>query len=505
MYSWKEGQSQMDDIAKAVTPFHQAHVISCVEELVNFVRIPNNVFDPAQIQANAQALRRMMERRDIQVELWQTASGRPLVFGELPSPGATHTVLVYGHYDGVPVEPDQWHSSPYDPVLRTSLPTGEHADWRRIPFPDDGIYSGSWRLFGRSVADSKNAIVAMLSALDCLRDQGLTPGVHLKFLFDGEEEVESPGLPACLEAHATRLRTDFVISASGETHQSGLPTVELGVRGMLQFDLEVYTTTVDMHSGHFGNFAPNAVFQLAELLSSLKGASGRVQVSGFYDGVVPLSDSEVDAIQAIPHIEDNIQRQFGIATPEVSGRTLQELINLPTLNVRGMSGGYVGESARNLIPSQATAEFDVRLVKGMDPSKTLRQIEAHITEQGWFVLDREPSHDERIMSRKIVKLTRKAAFPATRTPLDSPVAAMVVRAVKRAVGDNIVVMPTEGGSLPLYLFEQMGMPMIGLPTSNFDCNQHTHDENLSLDHFFRAIEIFTSLFMGCESGEYTRG
>lgn len=480
---------------KRIRGWRQQNAGRIVEELIDLVRLPNNVYVVENLQRNARALQGALQRRSVRTELWPTASGRPVIFGKRLTPGATTTVLLYAHYDGVPVEADRWHSMPYEPVLRTHLPVGAGADWSTLPLPADGRYDENWRLFGRSVADSKNGIVAMLAALDAIDATGLTPGVNLKFLLDGEEELESPCLATCLEAHRDRLTADIMLNASGERHQSGGPTVEFGLRGILMFDVTVYTTTVAMHSGHFGNFAPSAVFRLAHLLASMKGPDGRVVVEGFYDQAVPLSESEREAVRRIPPVEQGVREQFGIARPEWEGKPLAELITLPTLNVRGLTSGFVGEEARNIVPHTAQADFDVRLVKGMDPDRTLACIIRHIEQQGFTVTDREPTRELLLAHDRIVRVRKRAGFPATRTPLDSAAAQQVVRAVARAVAEEPVIMPTEGGSLPMYLFEQMGMVFVGLPTSNYDCNQHTDDENLVLKYLFQGVDLFASLFL----------
>lgn len=479
---------------ESIRRYRQEHAGRIVHELVALVRVPNNVYLVEQVQRNSRVVKALLEQRGIRAELWPTATGKPLVYGELLSPGATETVLVYGHYDGVPAERERWHSDPYEPVLRTHMPVGAEAVWSSFAVPAVGPFDDNWRLFGRSVADSKNAIVAMLAALDALRAAGMQPGVNLKFLFDGEEELESPCLPATLERYQDRLKADVMISASGERHQSGRPTVEFGIRGILMFDLTVYTASVAMHSGHFGHFAPSAVFQLSHLLASMKGRDGRVLIEGFCDEVEPLSASEQQAIRQIPSVEERVRRQFGIARAEVEGKRLQELINLPTLNVRGVRSGFVGEEARNIIPNVALADCDVRLVRAMDPDRTLACVAAHIELQGWTVLAHEPSREELLAHGPVVRLRKRSGFPAARTPLDSPIAGRLVAALERAAQEPLVVMPSEGGSLPMCLFEQIGLPFVGLPTSNFDCNQHTDDENLQLKYLFEAVDLFASLF-----------
>ncbi|MBW8350836.1 M20/M25/M40 family metallo-hydrolase [Bacillus sp. IITD106] len=460
-----------------------------IKELIEFTSIPNNVYDPYQITNNANFLKSFMEGKGVKTELLETPTNRPLVFGELNTPGAEQTILIYSHFDGVPVEEDEWYSPPYRPVLRKSL-DGDSVNLDEIPSHELQDY----RIIGRSIADSKNQIIASLAAIDILCQESIFPKVNIKFLFDSEEEVESPSLKELLSLHKDKMKADLVISASGETHQSGLPTIELGFRGILQFNINVYTGAVDLHSGHFGNFLPNAAFQLSSLISSMKDKTGRVSISGFYDYVIPMTEIEKKIISKIPKVEKDISGKFGIQKPEMYGLSLQELINLPTLNVRGISGGYVGENGRNIIPSLSTAEFDVRLVKGMDPDKTLDLIKAHIFDQGWTLMEENPTLEDLQDFGKIAVVEQKARFPATKTSYDSKEAQYVINAVRKVFGNEIVIMPTEGGSLPLYIFENFNIPVIGLPTSNFDCNQHTHNENLRVDFFKRAVETFLSLY-----------
>lgn len=487
-------KAQHFDIARKYVATHRENIVN---ELVEFVSIPNEVSSVEQIRNNANHLKQLMEKRGIRTEFIPTPGGRPLVFGTLDSPGAKQTLLLYSHYDGVPAGEPEWHSAPYSPTLRIGAPTqlGKAGNWHPVSLNSQTIQSNSARLYGRSVADSKNAIISILTAIDAIKASGNTPGINFKFLFDGEEEMESPGLLEYLQKDPSKFQADLMISASGETHQSGLPTLAFGERGILILSIKTFTSVSAMHSGHFGNFAPNAALQLTQLLSSVKDRNGRVTIKGFYDEVTPLTAFEKAAISKIPRIEDDIKRTYGISRQEYPKLGLQSLINLPTFNVRGLKAGFVGSEARNIIPASAEAEVDVRLVKNMDPEKTLKAIKAHFRSQNWTILDHAPSRDELASLERIVTIEVKASFPAAKTPLDSPVAAKLIGNVKRAVGDSIVIEPTDGGSLPLYLFEKAGIPVVASPVSNSDCNQHTSDENLCLKHFFRGIEIFTSVML----------
>ena len=206
-----------------VRAYRQAHAAEIVNELVSFLRLPNDATNVADIVRNAEALKKMMERRGIRTEILPTDGGRPVVFGELRAAGAETTILFYCHYDGQAVDPNHWHSQPYEPVLRAGYPQGPGADWSTVPFPADGRFQDDWRLFARSVADDKSPIVGLLAALDALRAQGLKPRVNLKFFFEGEEEQGSPHLARFIAQHKQKLAADLLIIADGPVHQSGRP------------------------------------------------------------------------------------------------------------------------------------------------------------------------------------------------------------------------------------------------------------------------------------------
>lgn len=480
------------EVRARIRAYRQAHAAEIINELVELVRLPNGATQVEDIRRNAEKLKAMMERRGIRTQILPTAGGRPVVYGELPAAKARTTLLFYGHYDGQAVDPSHWHSPPFAPVLRP----GYGDAWRTIPFPGPGEnYEDDWRLFGRSVADDKSPIVALLAALDALRAQGWEPGVNLKFLFEGEEEQGSPHLAELIRREKERLAAALVIVADGPVHQSGRPTIFFGTRGIMTLDLTAYGPTENLHSGHYGNWAPNPAMRLAQLLATMKDSTGRVRIAGFYHDVAPLSAQEKQALAAIPRVEEELQEKFGIGEPEGGGKSLAELIALPSLNVRGLRSGWVGEQARTIVPRTATAALDVRLVKGTDQGRMYKKILAHIRKQGWYVVEREPTPAERQAQGRIIRVEKRDGYNAVRTPMELPLAAQVAGAVERATAETVVKLPTLGGSGPLYLFAELGIPSIGLPIVNFDNNQHGPDENLRLGHFFAGIDIFASVLL----------
>ncbi|MGB2590833.1 MAG: M20/M25/M40 family metallo-hydrolase [Candidatus Acidiferrum sp.] len=470
-----------------------------VRELAEFLSIPNVASDTPNIQKNAEHLVEMLEARGIETHLLPIEGRGPVVFGKLISPEATHTVIFYAHYDGQPVDPAAWtDGAPFQPVLRTN---SIEAGGQRIPFPENGasqpnLYKDDWRIYARSASDDKSPIVALLAALDALRAKGIPLKVNLKVIFEGEEEAGSPNLAHVLELHKNLLGADLLITADGPVHQSGRPLVFFGNRGDIGLDITVYGPVRALHSGHYGNWAPNPAMELSRLLASMKDANGRVLIDGYYDDVVPLTDLEKKALAEMPVNDAELEQELGIAKPEGGGKKLVELLQEPSLNIRGLQSAYVGAHAQNVVPDKAEASLEARLVKGEDPRKKTEQIVAFIKKQGYYVIDREPTMEERRTHALIAKVIDEGGYRASRTAMDLPVSKALVKVVQDATGGDTVIAPTLGGSVPMYIFEDLGLPWIGVPIVNYDDHQHSSDENLRLGHFWRGIEIYAAILAG---------
>ena len=260
-----------------------AHREAILAEYLPLLAIPNGASNIEDIRRNADHIVAMMERRGLSPRLLESAdrSVPPLVYGEWRVPGAERTYILYAHYDGQPVTPEGWTvTAPFEPRL-----VGEG---------DEAL------LYARSASDDKAGVMAILAAVDSLRAEGRTPSFNLKIVFEGEEEAGSPHLADLLKLHRDTLRSDGWIIVDGPAHQSGPPQLALGVRGDINLDLTVHGPLRPLHSGHYGNWAPNPAMMLAELLASMKDETGRVTIAGFYDDVVPLTAAERAAIAAIP-------------------------------------------------------------------------------------------------------------------------------------------------------------------------------------------------------------
>jgi acetylornithine deacetylase/succinyl-diaminopimelate desuccinylase-like protein len=452
-----------------------------VDELTTFLRLPNTNADKQAIQANAEALRSMWEKRGATVS-FLPGEGGPYVFADLPQAlpaagGEILTVLFYAHYDGQPVDPTRWQmTAPFEPLL-----TGPLED------PETRIYA-------RSASDDKSPIVAMAVALDALRATGLAPTVHAKFIFDPEEEVGSPHLEATLAGHADLLAADLLIFADGPVYPTNEPTVVFGTRGIITVSITVYGPAESLHSGHYGNWAPNPAEKLADLLASMKDEQGKVLVEGFYDQVRPLSPREEEALAVIPPVEDELQRRLLIARPDGGGASLQQLINLPSLNVRGMAAAWIGGEARTIVPATATAELDLRLVKDIDPERQAGLIAEHARRQGFHVVTDEPDAETRRTHPLVAWISHGIGTRAVRTSMDTSLSLTVIEAIHGATGRRPILLPTLGGTVPLSRYETLlNLPVYGVPMVNADNNQHSPDENVRLGHLWDGILLYASL------------
>jgi acetylornithine deacetylase/succinyl-diaminopimelate desuccinylase-like protein len=483
--------AQSNPAAQAARQWRQQHERAIVEELAALLAIPNVSSDRENIQRNAAHIAAMMEKRGIATRLVTTPGANPLVFGELRTPGATRTIVFYAHYDGQPIDPAEWATPPFDPVLRDRpLQNGGTV----VSLPAAGPIDPEWRLYARSSADDKAPLVALMAALDGIRAAGLRTRSHIKFVFDGEEEIGSPNLEKMLAANKDLFSGDLWLFCDGPLYQTRQQSIIFGARGIATFDVTVYGPRAELHSGHYGNWAPNPALSLARLLASMKDPQNdRVLVDGFYDEVEPLTDRERKAIADAPAVDAALVQELWLGTTEGRPKTLNELIAQPSLNIRGMASARVGTTATNIIPASATATLDVRLVKKMSVQRTFDAIRAHVRKQGFHVVDAEPAADVRRSHPRVARVVLLRGAEAARTSMDLPVSQEVIRTVESVRG-RAVSLPTMGGQLPLDAIERaIGTRTIIIPIGNHDNNQHSANENLRIQNLWDGIELMAAL------------
>jgi len=479
------------ELRQAIGDYVDAHQKPIVSELWQALSLKAVARDPDSSREKASFLRERFVARGFDAELLET-DGNPLVWAEKRAPDATRTFLLYAHYDGQPVDPSRWEQDdPFRPVLRDGT-LGAGAGL--LDFDAQARFEDDWRIYARSASDDTAPIVAVLAAVDALDAAGVAPRVNVRVILDGEEEAGSPNLVPAIGRYRDKLEADLMLILDGPLHPMGRPTVAYGARGNLAVELTVYGPKFPLHSGHYGNWAPNPAVRLAQLIASMKDADGRVVIDGFYDGIT-LDASTMEVLDSVPDDLEGLKALFGFSQPDQVGASLQEAIQYPSLNVRGLQSAWVGAEARTIVPDTAIAAIDIRLVKETTADAMYDKLVRHIRAEGWHIVHDEPYDATRAAHARIVRVDRRGAGRnAFRTDLDDPEAQRVVDALTEVWSDAPIRIRTMGGTVPISPFiAALGFPALLVPTVNFDNNQHSPNENLRLGHFFDSIVTMAAI------------
>jgi acetylornithine deacetylase/succinyl-diaminopimelate desuccinylase-like protein len=468
-----------------------------LEDFVELLSIPNDASSLPDMERNAEHVVGLLEQRGFRTQRL-SAGGAPYVYAELSVPGAAETLLIYAHFDGQPVQEENWAYPPFSPTLLDGrLETGGEP----IVIDEvDGRFDPEWHLYARSAGDDKMPIVALVHTLDALAANDIGLSVNLKLLLDGEEERGSPTVGRIIDAHKDLLDADLMLFCDGPMHASRRTQLVFGVRGDVTVDITTYGATRPLHSGHYGNWAPNPIMQLAQLLVGLRDDTGRILIDGYYDDVVPLGELEGDAIANLPDTTRALKEELSVHAPEGGGERLEMLIAQPAVNVRGINAGGVGEKGRNVIVSSATASLDLRLVPDQTPARVSELLESHLAGEGFHVVHEEPSAATLRAHARVARLEWGSGYPALRTPLDDPMAARLTRLMRR-IAPELIVTPSMGGSLPLHEFgSRLSAPIVILPLANHDNNQHAENENIRLRNLWDAMRVYGAVLAGFGDG-----
>jgi acetylornithine deacetylase/succinyl-diaminopimelate desuccinylase-like protein len=456
-----------------------------------FLALPNDALHPDDIEALVAWMERAFGERGFRTQRIPT-SGNPALFAERRHDEAAKTVLVYLQADGQPVDPSAWsQADPFVPVLKSR---DQQGNWQQIPWAFlDERFDPDWRVFARSASDSKGPMTQFMTAVELLDSLDVALPYNLKVIIDTEEELGSPNLAAAVRTHRELLAADLLLIFDGPPHASNRPTVTFGARGIMTATLVAFGPRVAQHSGHYGNFVPNPAFDLVHILASLKSPEGVVRIPGFYDGV-SLSDDDKAILSKVPDDEEGILADIGLVRADSVAPSLQEAIQYPSLNIRGMSAAWVGEQARTIIPPTATAELDIRLVLESDPERLMELLRTHIESLGYTVLDRPPNEAERRQFDRIVSLDYELSYGAFRSDMDSPAGRMARAGLEALYSEEPILIRTMGGSIPIApIIDALGVPAAIVPTVNIDNNQHSPNENLRLGNFIEGIVMLMAV------------
>jgi acetylornithine deacetylase/succinyl-diaminopimelate desuccinylase-like protein len=459
-----------------------------VEGFIEFLRLNSVSQESEKVRATGEWLAAALRARGLGGRVLETG-GAPAVFGERRVPGATRTVLIYCHYDTKPIPPKGWlQPNPIEPVFRRGLAEDGAPEVPLSGVADDEL--GGLRIYARGSADDKGPIWSHLHAIELMDALGVLPSVNVKFIFDGEEEIASPHFGPFTEAHRDLLAADVVIVTDGPKHASGRPTITGGARGVLKLELVIEAARRDVHSGNL--IAPNPAWKLNGLLASMATPDGEPLIEAFEEDVVAPTAAERHMMTEVPLDLPALEKELGVRLP---ADYLERMMFHPTLTIRGLHSGFVGAEANTIIPHRATVAIDIRMVKNQRWDKVYRRVLDHIRAQGFTVLESadEPLPDE--LRGRAVRVVDKGGYDPAKTSLDLPISRAIITAIERAHGgQRAVLMPTAGGSVPIWAFTDiLERPTLLVPYANANNRQHSPNEHLRLDHLFQGVRTTAQL------------
>lgn len=444
--------------ATAADRYLQATLGRYIDETARLCAQPSVSARGEGIEACAALVAGLLERCGLEVRRFETP-GNPIVVGRARG-RAPRTLLFYNHYDVQPPEPlERWTTPPYEPVVREGA------------------------LYARGAKDDKGELVARLAALEAVRAAGggeLPCGVT--FVVEGEEEVGSPHIATFVRDHASLLAAQGAVWEEGGVDAAGRPVVSLGRRGILAVELRVRTMRRDAHSGA-AHVLPNAAWRLLRALATLKGPDERIGIPGFYDAVRPPSARDEELLAALPDDETRLREVYE-PSAFVLGRRGSELnraVFEPTCNIQGLTAGYQGRGTKTVIPAEASAKLDFRLVPDQDPQAVFERLRVHLDRQGF----------------EDVEVTWGGAMRPSRVPPDEPLVALAARTGAEVYGLPAVLVPMGGGSSPAYAFaEPLGLPVVTAGVGYADNRTHAPDEHVRLADFLNGARHIARILEG---------
>lgn len=437
----------------------ETHFDQSIAELSSLCAQPSVAAQKLGIHTCAQLVADALKARGFEVKIIPTG-GSPVVFGERAGKGDS-TLIVYDHYDVQPPEPlELWDSPPFEPTVR------------------DG------RLYARGVADNKGNFSSRLHAIDAiLAEEGELP-CNVKFVVEGEEEIGSVNLEPFVRDNQDLLAGDVCVWEIGGVDHQGAPTQMVGLRGICYVELRVRTANRDVHSGTGGSIFPNAAWRLVWALASLKDQDENILLPGFYDDIVPPSAREKELLGQLPDMLDYYREEFGLKG-FLKGiddplELAVEAVYQPTCTICGLTVGYQGEGSKTVLPAEASAKVDFRLVPDQTPEQVLTQLRTHLDTHGF----------------EDVEIVDLGGNPGAKTDPDHPAVQLAVKAAEDVYDQPTRIIPMIGGSGPNYIFQKyLGVPIISSGAGDYDSRVHAPNESISLDLYEKAAKHFARVLL----------
>lgn len=451
-----------------------------------FLKMPNDGNYPQQIESNLKWCVNTFQ--SLGFKTTEIISSKiPHLYAEYITDPKKPNVLFYLQIDGQPVVKSDWNqSNPFEPVIKNQ--EGVEISWNEIETKIDP----EWKIFGRSTSDSKGPAMCLISALNALRKKNIIPEYNVKVIMDFQEELSSPTIADLVKKNRALLAADRLIIMDGTRHISDIPTIMFGARGIATLTLTVYGAKENLHSGQYGNYAPNPALKLAKLLAGMKDDDGRVTIPGYYDGV-NITEADKKSFAEIPENMAEINAEIGIAEAEKVGASYQEAMQYPSLNIRGLQASNIGKQVTTTIPNMAIAELDLRLVPETPGLRQINLIKNYLIQQGVTLIDSLPTDQQRAQYKTLATLKQKEGSLPFRTPMDSEIGLWLSKATERAVGKFLKVRAT-GGSQPMASFiETLNVPAVSLRIPNPYNNIHAPNENIKIKNYEEGIKMCIAL------------
>ncbi len=469
-----------------INEIEKSEIKSSLLTFREFLQMPNDGNYPTQIEPNLKWCIQTFQQLGFKTT--ELASSKiPHVYAELITDPKRPNVLFYLQIDGQPVDKSAWsQKDPFEPVIKNQA--GNEISWQEIEKNIDP----EWKIFARSTSDSKGPAMCLISALSALKKRNITPAFNVKVIMDFQEELSSPTIADLVKKNRALLAADRLVIMDGTRHISDIPTIMFGARGIATLTLTVYGAKENLHSGQYGNYAPNPALKLAKLLAGMKDDDGRVTIPGFYDGV-NITAADKKSFAEIPENMAEINAEIGIAEAEKVGESYQEAMQYPSLNIRGLQASNVGKLVTTTIPSMAIAELDLRLVPETPGSRQIGLIKNYLKNNGVILIDSLPTDQQRAQFKTLATLKQKEGSLPFRTPMDSEIGLWLSKATERAVGNFIKVRAT-GGSQPMASFiETLNVPAVSLRIPNPYNNIHAPNENIKIKNYEEGIKMCIAL------------
>ncbi|MDQ3704237.1 MAG: M20/M25/M40 family metallo-hydrolase [Chloroflexota bacterium] len=446
----------------AVTDYIDAHFEETLARLARWAAQPSISTERRGVREMAALVREDLERSGFAVEVHET-DGEPIVLATA-GPERAPTILIYNHYDVQPEgDPQAWTSPPFEPQVREG------------------------KMYGRGVADTKSNVISRLATFDAIRAvQGELP-VRVVWVLEGEEEIGSPNLEKFVLEHGEELRADGCIWEFGTHTWDGQPVVHLGLKGMLSIELTARNGKRDLHSG-VAAYVESAVWRLVWALSKIQTPDHKVHIPGFYEAVTVPTPSQEALIQSLPDETAQDRENWGI-NGFLEGMTGHQVHHAaafhPTANIQGIEAGYNGPGSKTILPNEARAKLDLRLVPDQDPEEVLQSLRAYLRYEGFpdIEVERIPNEGD--------------LYPAISDP-SAPFIQQVVQSCRDVAGTEPVVVPSNSGSGPMSVFSMPAPRGLGLPTACIgtgypDSRAHAPDENIRLEDMRRHMHTMSRL------------